>query len=103
MSAAPEARLRAIVDRIAVAAGFDPSNVTANVTSPRDGVWWATVEWPDGTPLSATMQSGETADEAIDAVIGEIDNIAEWNVSDAKQTIAHASKSLVLWSAVRDA
>ncbi len=103
MSAAATARLRAIVDRIAVAAGVDPSKVTANVTTPRAGVWWAEVQWPDGTPLHATMQSGASDDEAIDAVIGEFDDLAEWSVSDARQTIAHASKSLALWSAVRAA
>lgn len=103
MSAAASARLRALVDRIAVATGVNPSGVTANVTEPRAGVWWATVEWPDGTPLHATMQSGASADEAIDAVIGEIDDLAEWSVADAKQAIAHASKSLAVWSAVHAA
>ena len=103
MSAAATARLRALVDRIAVAVGVDPSGVTANVTTPRAGVWWAEVQWPDGTPMHAAMQSGASADEAIDAVIGEIDDLAEWSVSDAKQTITDASKSLALWSAVHAA
>ena len=106
MSTAAEARLLAVVDRIAAAVGVDPSNVTVSVEHARQGRrWLASVTWnARATPsvlLFDTRRFAETPEEAVDRVIACIELNARRGAESASAAIVAAQRAVVAWSAVR--
>ena len=100
MSAAAEARLRAIVARVATAAGIDPRDVPVRIDVGQ-GEWRvARAGWPATGPSLAECVGAYGADAAVDAAARSYAEWAAHNAAAWSRKAAEAERERARWSAI---
>lgn len=103
MSAAAEARLRAIVARVSQSCGIDPSAADVRIACVfRPSSWRADVVW-DSDALPAVTEWGATPDEAAESVRVSIIERSCRSIERAERVIVESREAIARWSAVRAA
>lgn len=100
MSAAATARLRAIVARVATAAGIDPATVTVRLVAGH-GEWWvACVDWPISAPPLARRVGASGADAAVDAAARSYAERAAQKAAEWARKADEARRAHETWVAI---
>lgn len=95
-----KSRLRAIVYRVARAAGIDPAAVPVSLVKGQGDWHVACVDWPADGPFLACRVGAYGADAAVDAVEASYADSANRGMASAERDIADAREKLARWSAV---
>ena len=95
-----ESRLRAIVYRVARAAGISPATVPVSLVKGQGDWYTACVDWPAGSPLLACRVGAYGADAAVDAVEASYAESVKSGMASAERAIADARAKLATWSAI---
>ena len=96
-------RLRALVDRVAVAAGVDPREVTVRIEQ-KSQMWCvAYVEWHAVGLFLAECMGGESPDAAVDAMTRSYLESANHNALSLGRSASETDRKRAMWSSIREA
>ncbi len=100
MSAAAEARLRALVDRVATAAGIDPRKVPTRIHMGQGDWRIACVTWPATSPFFCDTVGAYGADAAVDEMARRLADDAARSVAHEAKAAAEAERKRAMWAAI---